>query len=439
MAPSCWFFPFFHFSSATRPFSLLRALCIHFVLVLATPAQQATAAPSTTTATTSACRTPLRDGVTEQILITGGTGMIGSQLVKHAVDNCEFGSAKNVIVLARWRSNLRNLKGYVHRIQLEYGDVTDSFFVTNLLKKLKPDYVFHFAAQAINGVSFGSASLSLNVNIIGTLNVLEAVRVLQNSGDVSKEMRILVAGSSAEYGAAAIDWEGTPIPETAHLKPFTPYGVSKVAQENLAMMYATTYNLKTIVARIFIQMAEGGTDQLSLQNFAKQIAELESQAEREREDLEHACKIKKTNSNQTCSATSIHPEATGRSSSSSNSNYTLYHGDLSTSRDVTDVADSAPVFLKLCRIGKPGEAYNVGSGIGYTIKDMLQLLTKEAKIPINLEFDRSRLRSADEKTLLADNSKLRKLTGWVPNPNITVTANNILQHWREEVAMRNGQ
>eukprot|EP00392_Amoebophrya_sp_AT5.2_P008267 g8286.t1 len=329
----------------------------------------------------TSCAAPLRPGKREVIFITGGTGMIGSQLVKHALDSCVFGSDKEVVVLARWRSNLRNLKGYVHRLRLVYGDVTDPFHMINVFREVRPDYVFHFAAQAINGVSFQSASLSLHVNVQGTLNVLEAIKSLQSSGELSTDLRVLVAGSSAEYGGAAIEWEGVPIPETAMLKPFTPYGVSKVAQENLALMYASTYGIKAMVARIFIQMAEGGTDQLSLQNFAKQIAEIESRAERE-----DAGSRSSRSSSGKCSAAASEQSAAGSTGGISSScgggsmsnNYTLLHGDLSTSRDVTDVADSAPVFLELCKRGVPGEAYNLGSGVGYTIRDMLQVLLRQS-------------------------------------------------------------
>ncbi|CAD7971010.1 unnamed protein product [Amoebophrya sp. A25] len=384
----------------------------------------------------SSCNTSLRPGKEERILITGGTGMIGSQLVKQSLDTCVFGSSKRVFVLARWRSNLKNLSGYVHRIKLIYGDVTDAFHTLEILRETKPDYILHFAAQAINGVSFQAASLSLHVNIQGTLNILEGIRVLQKDDVLSKDLRILVAGSSAEYGAAAIEWEGTPIPETAMLKPFTPYGVSKVAQENLAVMYASTYGIKATVARIFIQMAEGGTDQLSLQNFAKQIAEIESRAEREKQECTSA--TGDSGPAGRCSAEVVSSTSDAEIPvEDKKTDYVLLHGDLSTSRDVTDVADSARIFLEICKRGTPGEAYNVGSGVGYTIRDMLNILLRYTTVPIRLEYDPTRRRGADEKTLLADNRKVRELTGWVPSPNITDTAVNILNHWRDEVATRN--
>lgn len=96
------------------------------------------------------------------------------------------------------------------------------------------------------------------------------------------------------------------------------------------------------------------------------------------------------------------------------------------------------VFLKLVRFGEPGEVYNVGSSVGYAIKDMLDMLLQWAEAPIRLEKDETRLRKADEKTLLADISKLKNVTGWTPEPDMERTGKRILEYWRAEVAMRNG-
>ena len=145
----------------------------------------------------------------DTVLITGGTGMIGSQLLISALEDrhCLFGKSSRIVALVRFRSNFRNLAGYIGRpnLKLVYGDVTDAPFLMNLVEELDPDYIFHLAAQAINGVSSQVPSLSLQVNIQGTVNLLEGCRRLNEKRKTKgKEgVRVLIAGSSAEYGTTA--------------------------------------------------------------------------------------------------------------------------------------------------------------------------------------------------------------------------------------------
>lgn len=135
---------------------------------------------------------PLDDISGKVCLVTGATGMIGSYVTRMLV-------RKKCIVyaLVRWRSNLHNLAGLLPSVHLEYGDILDPYRMQQLIEQIRPDYVYHFAAQAINGVSFTSPSISLQVNVMGTLHVLEAIR--QTSG-LGSTTRIFVAGSSTEYG-----------------------------------------------------------------------------------------------------------------------------------------------------------------------------------------------------------------------------------------------
>lgn len=103
---------------------------------------------------------------------------------------------------------------------------------------------------------------------------------------------------------------------------------------------------------------------------------------------------------------------------------------------MTDVRDSAPVLVMLLERGEPGEAYNVGSNITYTTQQILDLIVEQARVPISCEVDPSRFRQYDEKVLLADITKIRKLIGWVPNPDMRSTVTDVLNHWRREVSMR---
>jgi len=335
------------------------------------------------------------------VLVTGVSGMIGSCVAKALVASGKY----DVHGLVRYRSKLSNLSGYLDKLTLHFGDITDSTRMRSVVRELQPVYIYHMAAQAINGVSYDSPELTMNTNVMGTLNILEAVKT-EMSGPVADtkaakakhhvpKCRLLIAGSSTEYGQTADEWDG-PLPENAPMKPVSPYGVSKVATEMLAFQYYRSFKIETIVARFFIQVAAGGTEHLAMQEFARQIAMIERGLQKP----------------------------------------TLLHGNLQTKRDMTDIGESAGVVVQLAEKGVPGEAYNIGSGEAYKMQDLLDLMIKQAKVKITPELDVSRLRVYDEKSLVVDNTKLKKVTGWVPNPNIERTIKQVLDYWRREVNER---
>lgn len=322
-----------------------------------------------------------------KIFITGISGMIGSHVAKYILSLPD--EKYEVYGLVRYRSDLSNLSGFISRINLIYGDITDITRMCDILKDIQPSQIYHFAAQSINNISNGSPTLTLNVNINGTLNLLEAIR---NAG-IIKSVRILVAGSSTEYGKTADTYEG-PIHEDLPLLPVSPYGVSKVACEMLARQYHFTYGLDIVVARYFIQIASGGTENLAVHNFCKQIAMIEKMI--------------------------LSP--------------VLFHGNIDTLRDMTDMRDSSKVTVELMRCGKSGEAYNIGSNRAYSIRDILNIAVDYSTSSIELQYDESRVRMYDEKILLADISKVKQVTEWEPSPDISRTIHDILDYWRRRIA-----
>jgi len=271
------------------------------------------------------------------------------------------------------------------------GDIADGPRMMNILKTVRPDYIYHFAAQAINSISYDVPEITLDDNIIGTMNILEAVKHL------GLKTRILLAGSSTEYGRTADEWDG-PIPETAPLEPVSPYGVSKLATEKLANQYHSSYGIQVITARFFIQVGVGGTDSLAIHQFCKQIALAE--------------------------AGFAEP--------------VIKHGNLGTARDMTDATDSAPVVVELAEKGVVGEAYNIGSGHAMTIQNLLDIAISLGRVHVTPVTDASRFRVYDEKKLEADNSKVRKLTGWKPSTDMKQTVSKILDYWRRRVALLYG-
>ena len=325
----------------------------------------------------------------KRVLITGVSGMIGSHVARELVRRRHQDCFK-VFGLVRLRADLSALSGILHSLTLVFGDITDSVRMVDVFTHANPDLVFHFAAQAINGVSFSMAQLTLQTNVMGTLNVLEA------SKSLAKKPRVLVAGSSTEYGDTAETHSG-PIPENVILAPVSPYGISKLVTERLARLYYVSHGVQTVTARLFIHVGVGGTDSLAIHEFCKQIAMAEL---------------------------GIAPPE-------------IRHGNLDTFRDMTDAQDSAGVLIKLAQTGVPGEAYNVGSGTSMKTKALLDIAVAQSQVKnLTLIHEKSRLRVFDEKRLVADIGKLRNLTGWVPNTDMHQTVKNIINYWRGKVRVQ---
>jgi len=360
--------------------SAMRLLSLLCVLLAARPAAPTVFEPG------SPCLEHRGRG--KKALVTGITGMLGSHIAEALLER-----GYQVTGVVRARSNKRNIAAFAANITVVAAELTDPWRTFRVIEETAPDYIFHFAAQAFNSMSYEEPAYTLNTNIMSTLNILEAVRKLGREKDV----RILIAGSSTVYGMSTEQWDG-PIPESAPLQPVSPYGVSKVATEALAMQYARTHGLQVVVPRFFIHLAPRGVEALALHEFARQIALIER---------------------------GLSPPV-------------VRHGDISTRRDITDIVDSAPVVACLAESAPSGTVVNIGSNISYSMRDLLEKAVEMARTPerIRLELDASRLRAYDERTVMADISKLRQLTGWMPRPDIGHLIGLLLDYWRHEISFR---
>ncbi|MEO0092193.1 MAG: GDP-mannose 4,6-dehydratase [candidate division WOR-3 bacterium] len=315
-------------------------------------------------------------------LITGITGFAGSHLAEYLLAQKDC----SVFGIYRWRSRMENINHILNKIKLYECDLRDAVSVNNVLKQVKPDMIFHLAAQSYVPMSWTAPAETLTTNIIGELNIFESVR---NLG--LKDCRIQIAGSSEEYGQ--VFPSEVPIKETNPLRPLSPYGVSKVAQDLLGFQYHKSYGLNIIRTRAFNHTGPRRGEVFVTSNFSKQIAEIEKGL---RAPI-------------------------------------IYVGNLEAVRDFTDVRDTARAYYLALKKGTPGEVYNICSGKGYKIKEVLDILISLSKVDIEIKIDPKRLRPSDVELLVGDPTKIKKEIGWKPQIPFKQTLEDLLNYWRERV------
>lgn len=312
-----------------------------------------------------------------KILITGLTGFVGS----HMAEYCQSKGCE-VYGTTRWRSDNQNIKHLDH-LNLIECDLTDSNAVLSVIEKVKPDRIFHLAAQSYVHASWIEPMQTLDTNIRSELNILEAIRRIPNYDPL-----IQIAGSSEEYGNA----ENMPITEDTPLLPVSPYGVSKVTQDLLARQYFKSYGIRTIVTRAFNHTGRRRGEVFVCSNFAKQVAQIEKGLAKP----------------------------------------VILHGNLTAQRDFTDVRDMVHAYWLALEKGEPGEVYNICSGKAIKVKSILQKLISFSNVKIELKEDPERMRPSDLEVLLGNCDKFKKVTGWEPQYNISDTLKDILDYWREK-------
>jgi GDP-4-dehydro-6-deoxy-D-mannose reductase len=265
------------------------------------------------------------------------------------------------------------------------GDVTDRETVVRVVEEVRPDFIVHLASIGLTEKQRQMAEKIYATNIVGTVNLLEAVV------GIGIDCRILVTGSSAAYGFT-LDGEN-PIKESNLLRPVNHYGTSKAAQDMLGYQYWKRFGLKVIRTRTFNNTAPGESPEFVCSGFAKQIAEVEKG-------------LKKP---------------------------VIHVGNLSPVRDFTDTRDVIQGYYLLLRDGVPGEAYNICSGKGVSVEEILRLLSGLSRVSFRIRQVEEHMRAADVPVQIGDYSKMRDLTGWGPTIELRRTLGDILDYWRARV------
>jgi len=315
-------------------------------------------------------------------LITGITGFAGSHLAEFILSNHPD---VEVYGIMRWRSRTENIEAIEQRIKLVECDLRDATSVKTLLGRVRPDKVFHLAAQSYVPASWNAPGESLTTNIIGQLNIFEAVRELKI------EPWIQIACSSEEYGLVKED--ELPIKETNPLRPLSPYAVSKVGQDYLGYQYHMSFGLKVVRTRGFNHDGPRRGDVFVSSNFAKQLVEVEK----------------------------------GKRPA------VIHVGNLEARRDFSDVRDIVRGYWLSLERCEAGEVYNLCSGKAYSIQEVLDRLIELSGVKVKIEQDPARLRPSDVPVLIGDCTKFREVTGWKPEIPYDKTLADMLDYWRGKI------
>ena len=314
-----------------------------------------------------------------KILITGAGGFVGSYLIRALQAK---GSYEIYATVYKSSTNILSLLPADHVVE---GDLTDGTFANTLIQSVKPDIIFHLAALSVVHSSDKQALSVLMANTALQYNLLESVR------QFAPRVRLLAVCSANEYGLVE-DYQ-KPITESTPLRPLNPYAVSKVTQEMLTLQYHLAYNLDTVILRPFNHTGAGQTLDFVVPTLAKQFASI--------------------------SKGQVPPM--------------IEVGNLDNVRDFTDVADMVEGYILAAEKGVSGEVYNLGSGVGLSVRDLIAKFEEVAGVKVEVKVRDSQLRVADIPILVCDATKFRTLSGWSPKIPLATTLTNVYNYWKEQV------
>jgi GDPmannose 4,6-dehydratase/GDP-4-dehydro-6-deoxy-D-mannose reductase len=316
--------------------------------------------------------------MSKKALITGINGSGASYLAEYLTTVPDV----QVQGIARWHTDRATNLGKIHdKVQLFECDLTDMGATIRALEEAQPDYIFHMASHANVRLCFVNPVAIFNNNVNGTLNLLEAVRILKIKPVIQ------FCGTSEVYGQ--VRKEDTPIKETQKIDPINVYAISKLAQEKLCKSYWLSYGIPVVLTRAFTYINPRRPDIFS-SAFARQVVEVE-RGERTK----------------------------------------IVHGNLDSTRTIIDVRDIMEAYWIAANKCDYGEEYNIGGTEYITVGDFLKELIKHANGPIETELDRKLLRPVDVTMQIPDVTKFTTKTGWAPKYKLSDSIEFLLNHYRE--------
>lgn len=307
----------------------------------------------------------------DKVLIIGINGFVGTHLYNELEKNgyeC-YGTYLNNNDFCNNCTNIYNL------------DILNKKNVLQVLNEIRPQYIINLAAISSVKLSWSIPQKTFEVNVNGTINILDAIR------ELDLKARVLLIGSSEQYGK--IDYSNA-VNENSELNALNPYGISKTTQEKIAKLYVDAYGMDIMMVRAFNHIGPGQDKGFVVSDFASQLIEIE------KGNIEPVIKV----------------------------------GNLSAERDFTDVRDVVRAYRYILEKGIKGQVYNVGSNRTIKIQKILDILIKECKVEVKVEIDNCKLRPIDTPKIECNNTKLKKDTGWDLQYSINESLIDILEYWR---------
>lgn len=312
----------------------------------------------------------------ERALIIGAGGFVGDYLIQCLSEN----GVSKIHATKLPDQEYDNKNAIIHDL-----NIMDMENIVSVLYETRPTHIFHLAAQSSVGLAWKKPGLTIDINIKGSVNVLDAVRELYYNP------RILMIGSGEEYGH--IKPEEVPIQEENHIRPGNIYAATKACQNMIGGIYAKAYDMDLLQVRAFNHIGPGQASLFVVSDFCKQTAEIEKGM---REPI-------------------------------------IKVGNLMARRDFTDVRDVVRAYYLLAEKGVRGETYNVGCGKAVYINDILTMIISRSCKEIAVEVDQSKIRPVDVPIIEADISKIKKTVGWAPQIPLEQTIEETLDYWRGHI------
>jgi GDP-4-dehydro-6-deoxy-D-mannose reductase len=312
-------------------------------------------------------------------LITGISGFVGSHLAEYLLDSGDWEVAGTVF------GPYGNIADLCGRLELYPAELSRLDVMTFILEQARPDVIFHLAAQPLVSASRRDPWGTLESNVRMQLNVLEGV------AQIRPDCRVLVVGSSEEYGL--VSPQDLPVDEETPLRPLNPYALSKVAQDLMGLQYFLTHKLHVIRARPFNHIGPRQRIGFVAADLASQIAAAEI---------------------------GLHPPV-------------VEVGNMEARRDFSDVRDVVRAYVQLIATGEPGQVYNIGSEESHSVEELLTTLLGMSQVPIEVRQDPDRMRPSDVPEVVCDATRIRERTGWRTTIPFEQSLRSVLEYWRRQV------